>query len=244
MFGKGKAPFEALVRKLERLAELNDEDRQALTSLPFTIETIGEDGLLIRAGEEKHHCGVLLEGYACRSKSLGSGGRQIFSFHFPGDILDVEHILLPQADHDIEAATDVSVAWVPSADLRKLTQERPAVADALWRDCLIDASVFREWVLNVGKRDPRSRVSHMLCEFATRREAAGLGKPQGAELPISHQQISDATGLTPVQVNRMLHLLVAAGIIADDGQRLKIMNSDALREIAAFDPAYLHALAA
>lgn len=244
MAGKGKAPFDALIRKLERLAELKDEDRQALTSLRFTTETIGEGGLLIRAGEEKYHCGVLLEGYACRSKSVGSGGRQIFSFHFPGDILDVEHILLPQADHDIEAATDVSVAWVPSADLRRLTQDRPAVADALWRDCLIDASVFREWVLNVGKRDPRSRIAHMLCEFATRRAAAGLGPPEGVELPMSHERIADATGLSSVQVNRMLHLLAIQGIIAVDEQRLKIMKWNTLGEIAEFDPAYLHALAA
>lgn len=34
----------------------------------------------------------------------------------------------------------------------------PTIAEAFWRDTLIDASIFREWVSNVGQRDARSRI--------------------------------------------------------------------------------------
>jgi len=244
MVGNEKVPFEGLIRKLERLAKLDEEDREALASLRFSTETINEDRHLVREGDEPSDCAVLVAGHACRYKSLSSGGRQIVSFHLPGDMLDAEQLLLSRADHSIQAITDVIVAWVPTVDLKKVVRERPAIADALWRDCLIDASVFREWVLNVGQRDPRSRIAHMLCEFAARRQAAGLGPPEGAALPMSQERIADATGLTSVHVNRMLHALMTQGVIALDGRHVQIIDWNGLRTIAEFDPGYLHAVAA
>lgn len=62
----------------------------------------------------------------------------------PGDILDLQHLLLLRADHNLQTITAAVFAWVPAADLKRLAQERPAVGEALWRDTLIDASIFRE----------------------------------------------------------------------------------------------------
>ena len=54
----------------------------------------------------------------------------------------------------------------------------------------------------LGRRDAKARIAHMLCEFAVRREAAGLGSPERFELPMTQNHIADATGLTPIHVNR------------------------------------------
>jgi len=232
--------FGAVIRKLERLAPLEEPDRQAIRSLPFETASAEAGTFLVREGNTATQCCVILTGYVCRSKTTSSGARQIVSFHVPGDIVDLQHLLLSRADHNIQTITDVTYATVPSAEIKRVAQDRPVIAEALWRDSLIDASVFREWVLNVGRRDARSRVAHMLCEFTVRRENAGLGSPSAFELPMTQEHIADATGLTVVNVNRMLASLAADGVIARDQRRVEILDWSRMQQAADFDPAYLH----
>jgi CRP-like cAMP-binding protein len=235
--------FSAVIRKLDKLAHLEAQDREEIAALPFAFKTASPHTYLVREGSESRNCCVLLTGYACRHKTTNKGGRQIVSFHVPGDILDLQHLLLTVADHSLETITEVTYATVPAADLKELARQRPNIAEALWRDTLIDASIFREWVLNVGRRDAQSRIAHMLCEFVVRCESAGLGRPQQFDLPMTQEDIGDATGLTSVHVNRSLRALADTGILDHRGRSVKIVNWDRLRRVAGFDPAYLHAAA-
>jgi CRP-like cAMP-binding protein len=118
------------------------------------------------------------------------------------------------------------------------------VAEALWRDTLIDASIFREWVLNVGRRDAKSRIAHMLCEFLMRCESAGLGSAERFDLPMTQEQIADATGLTSVHVNRMLRALEEDGVIHHRGREIRVGDWALMKRVAGFDSTYLHAAAA
>jgi len=237
-------PVELMLAKLTRLGGLDEEDRAAIRSLRFRVEDVPVGRLLVRTGDVPSECCVLVEGYACRHKSTGGGARQIVSFHLPGDILDVQHLQLARADHDVETISACKIAWVAASELRNLLRDHPKINDALWRDALIDASIFREWVLNVGRRDAASRIAHMLCEFATRREAAGLGSAERFELPMTQEQIADATGLTVVHVNRTLQALAGRGVIERSGRDIRIKDWGRMREVADFDPAYLHQAAA
>ena len=72
---------------------------------------------------------------------------------------------------------------------------------------------MREWVVNVGRRDARQRIAHVLCEFAVRLEARGLASNHGFELPMTQEQLADTTGLTSVHVNRVLKGLETDGLI-------------------------------
>jgi CRP-like cAMP-binding protein len=233
-----------LVRKLELLSDLSEEDRGAIAALPCRVETVRSGYHLVREGGKPSECCLLIDGYACRYKVEANGGRQIVSFHLRGDILDLQHLLLATADHHVQSITEATVAWVPKDALHAAARERPAVADALWKDTLIDASVFREWVLNVGRRDAKSRIAHMLCEFLIRCEAAGLGAAERFTLPMTQEQIADATGLTSVHVNRMLRVLEEEGVIERHGRAITVGDWDRMKRVADFDPLYLHAAAA
>ena len=243
MTGNDNAALVETVRKLDRLTTLSAEDRTAILGIPFKTEIVPPEHSLVREGEVTTQCCVLLDGYACRFKTTSAGERQIVSFHMSGDILDLQHLLLAHADHGVETISEATVAWVDAGALRRVAQGSTAVSDALWRDTLIDASIFREWVLNVGRRDAKSRVAHMLCEFAARRERAGLGSPEKDKLPLTKQHISDATGLMAVHVNRVLHQLARERLIADSGPSAKILDWAGLSRVADFDAAYLHAAA-
>ena len=232
-----------LIRKLERLTNLDKEDRRALMALPHMRENVPAGTLLVGEGRDTSQCCLLVEGFACRHKTTADGDRQIVSFHMRGDILDIQHLLLPRADHNVETITDALIAWVPSEELRRLARERPNIGEGLWRDTLIDASIFREWVLNVGRRGAKARIAHMLCEFVARAQAVGLGSPDHFWLPMTQEQIADATGLTTVHVNRMLRALREDGAIARDKREVQILDWDRMKADADFDALYLHAAA-
>lgn len=227
-------------RKLGRLARLDSEDLAQLNALAVQFEHVPRFKPLVREGDVPERCCLLVRGYAGRYKESAVGLRQIVAFHIPGDLLDVQHLLLEKADHSVEAITPASIGWINKAHLLSLASERPNIGKALWRDSLIDASIFREWVLNVGRRDAKSRIAHMLCEFVARCEAAGLGDRDRFELPFTQQQIADATALTPVHVNRMLRELDNDGAVARVRNQFQVLDWDRLCSIADFHPAYLH----
>lgn len=236
-------PFSLMIRKLDRLNRLSTADHDAIRALPIRTRSVGPLQVLVRERDIVSECCLLVTGYAFRHKIAANGGRQIVSFHLPGDLLDLQHLLLTSADHNVQTITESTVACIPVTDLRKLVGERPAVAAALWKDSLIDASIFREWVLNVGRRDAKTRVAHMLCEFAARREAAGLGSPERFDLPMSQELIGDATGLTAIHVNRMLRALGEEGVIERDKRDVRIADWARMQRVAEFDADYLHAAA-
>jgi CRP-like cAMP-binding protein len=110
----------------------------------------------------------------------------------------------------------------------------------MWYETRVDASIFREWTLNVGRRDARTRAAHMLCEFALRLEIAGLGERCNYELPMTQEQLADALGLTPVHTNRTLMSLGEDRLISRTQRSVRINDWPELMAVGDFDPAYLH----
>ena len=233
--------FGRAIRKLGRLVHLDETDRQAIHALPARIETHPAHQVLVRDGARVTHLSLLIDGFACRLKETRNGGRQIVSFHLPGDVLDLQHMFLSRSGHVVQTLSPATVVRVAVEDFRALAADRPRIAEALWRDTLIDSSIAREWIVNIGRRDALARIAHLLCEYAARRDAAGFGTPERFELPMTQGQIGDATGLTSVHVNRKLHDLEEIGAIARDRRDLHIRDWPRLMRIGDFDPAYLQA---
>lgn len=107
---------------------------------------------------------------------------------------------------------------------------------------LVEASTFREWTVNVGRRDARSRIAHLLCEFAYRLDMQGLSPDGGYELPMTQEQLADAAGLTPVHVNRVLQALQRDELLDRDRRMLRFIDRERLQQVADFNPRYLHPL--
>ena len=236
----GGATLDLLVRKLTLRAELSPDDRAAILALPHTIKTVDASTYLVREGELPGPCAVLLSGFGYRHKLTGDGARQIIAVHIPGEALDFQHLFLDLADHNVQTLTRCEVALVPRQAIRDLMLARPAVANAIMIYILAEASVFREWIMNVGRRHAKARIAHLLCEFAIRLDAQGLSDPAGYTLPMTQEQIGDATGLTSVHVNRMLKALEADGLVSRKGRNLSFPRWQALRDVGDFGERYLH----
>jgi CRP-like cAMP-binding protein len=237
------AVIEPLIRKLEKLGPLSVEDRRVLEDLPITVRRVAADCDLVCEGDQPTDSQLLLEGFACRYKTLENGGRQIMSFHIRGDICDLHSLLVGQMDHSISMLTQGKVAAIPHATILGWTERHPAIGRVLWWDTLIDAAIFREWVVNVGRRSAYQRIAHLLCELIVRMDTAGLAKDYACDLPITQTELADATGLSTVHVNRTLQELRGRGLIEWQNGTFVALDWTKLKEAAGFDPAYLHQLA-
>lgn len=206
-----------LIRKPEALGPLPDEGRRVLEDLPLCPRPVAADRDLVREGERATDCLLLLDGFACRHKLSEDGTRQIVGFHIPGDFVDLTSLLLGKMDHSVAAVTPVRVAAIAHATLLGWTRSHPDLAHLLWRDTLIEAAIFREWVVNVGRRSAHQRTAHLLCELVARMRTLGLAREDACELPISQVKLADALGLSPVHVDRMIQELRGEGLIVSLG---------------------------
>jgi CRP-like cAMP-binding protein len=219
---------------------LSPADAHAVATLPHIVREFEAGQYLLREGDKPKYCSILLRGFAYRHKFVGDGGRQIVSIHIPGDLVDLQNVLLDEADHNIQTLTGASFAAIECEVVMDLAFRNPTIGKALWRESLIEASIFREWIANVGRRDARARTAHLLCELAVRREAAGLGARETYELPMTQEQLGDALGLTAVHVNRTLKTLQDEGLINRSKRSVTVAHWDRLREAADFTTGYLH----
>ncbi|MDB5724022.1 MAG: Crp/Fnr family transcriptional regulator [Novosphingobium sp.] len=234
------SPLALLLRKLETHAALGEADRQAILSLPFTRNTLQPHAYIIREGDDPHHCAILLSGFAFRHKCTGDGARQIVALNIPGDALDFQNLYLDVSDHNVQTLTQAEVAVILRADVQNLALLRPSIGRAIMASILVEASIFREWMLNVGRRSARQRLAHLLCEWSLRLDAQGLTGEYGYELPMTQEQLADTLGLTPVHVNRTIKGLEADGLLVRDRRWIGLPDWERLRELGDFNERYLH----
>ena len=211
-----------------------------MLSLPYTRKRFGKDAYLVREGQRATDCSLILRGFAFRQKLLRNGGRQIISIHIPTEFVDLQNGLLATADHNVQAIDGCEAAVIPRDALMVLAADRSAIRKAMWVETLLDASIFREWVVNMGRRDSRTPVAHLLCEMFLRLKNIGAEHRGMLDFPLTQEQLADATGLTPVHTNRTLQLLRKDGLIRLSGRSLTVLDWDRLREVADFDELYLH----
>jgi CRP-like cAMP-binding protein len=230
-----------MIRKLSYWHPLDRADEEALLNLPYRTRKIERHGHIIREREATTHSCLLLSGFAIRHKIVVDGARQIVAIHMKGDMVDLQNSFLTVADHSVQVLTESEVAFIPRDEIKKLAFARPNVGMAMWFDTLVDGSVFREWIANVGRRDARTRIAHLLCEFSLRLKVAGLGEATNYELPMTQEQIADTTGLTSVHTNRTIKALEADGLITRSSSRsITIGDWQKLADVGDFDSNYLH----
>jgi CRP-like cAMP-binding protein len=232
--------YNPMIRKIESVFTLADDERHALQTLPMQMVAIKADQDIVREGDAPSRSCLILSGFACTYKVTVQGKRQIVSFNLPGDIPDLPSLHLKVIDNSIGTISPCSVGFITHDDLRDICERYPRLASAFWRETLIDGAIFREWVLNVGRREAYTRMAHVFCELLTRLRAVGLVEDHACDLPITQGEFADAIGVTPVHVNRVLHQLRADGLIELKGDRLTVYDWDKLKEVGEFDPTYLH----
>jgi CRP-like cAMP-binding protein len=209
--------------------------------MPHTIKTLNDGEYVLRQGDAPARCAVVMTGFLARQKVV-SERNQISSFYVPGDIPDLHTLHLPVMDHDLCSVGSSTVAFITHSHLREMLEESPGLTNAFWRETLIHAAIYREWVENLGSRQALPRLAHLFCELAARLEMVGLLDDDSFRLPFTQQDFADACGLSTVHVNRTIQELRRRDLIEWQGPIVRLLQREELEMIADFSPGYLHAL--
>ena len=229
-----------LIRKLSHLQPLTAAELAVLESAFTATQEFPAETDIVREGQLPGSSNVLLEGMTCRYKILADGRRQIFSFHVPGDMFDAQSFILRRMDHSVGTLTPCRIGVIPHAAMTRITENHPRLARAIWKDTLVDAAIFREWMASIGRRSAYQRIAHLMCEIYTRFSMVELTRGLEIDWPITQAEVGDALGLSVVHVNRTLQELRGNRLITLHGNRLHIHDWQALTEAGDFDTAYLH----
>lgn len=220
-------------------SKLGEEERQALLALPCDLLEVGANRDFVRLGEHTAHACLVTNGLVGRFAQTADGARQITALTIPGDMVDLHSVVEPASTSALQAIGRATVVRVPHAALLDLADRLPALARAFWRDCVVDAAILSTWVINVGHRPASARVAHLICEMAVRYAAVGLTRGRSLPFLLTQSQLGETTGMTSVHVNRMIGQLREQGVLVWNARIIEILDWQALRELAGFDPLYL-----
>ena len=233
-----RGELDALVFKFKGLELDSEADLEAAVSLVKVKATVRQGNSIVDKRCLPGQLTVLLGGVACLNKRLEDGTRQIYTFQYPGDFCDLYRYVLPEADHAlaVTALTNCSIGIIRHKDLDQMIFEHPRLGLAFWRASMIEASIFRERLLNVSRRAALPRIASILCEQLARLEVINI---KNAVLPITQVDLADAGGLSVVHVNRVIRELRDLGALSKKKRTLEVADKERLAQLAGFDSRYL-----
>ena len=234
-------PHRKLIARLQAVSGLTARDRAGLEAIPYVVKELEDGACVARQGDRPKRCVVVMRGFLARQRVV-SARNQICAFYVPGDMPDLPTLHLPEMHHDLCSVGRSTIALVSHSYLKPLIASSAELANALWRETLIQGAIYRDWVENLGARQALPRLAHLLCELAARLRIVGLVKDDTFDLPFTQEDIADAIGLSIVHVNRTLQELRRKGIIVLESHSVTVLQPDALEELGEFDPSYLNAL--
>jgi CRP-like cAMP-binding protein len=233
------AALQLFANRLASRSILTDEEVSTVLALKGQLKQVAAHVDFVRLGEHVDHSCLLVDGLVGRFGQNRDGVRQITCLHIPGDMADLPSVVSPKSGWALGALTSSTILRIAHTDLRRLAAKHSGIAEAFWRDCVADGSIFSEWVVNVGRRNALSRIAHLLCEMAIRCNKAGQGNRTSFTLPITQADLGDATGLTNIHVNRTLRELRTQGIVELRAGTVTIPDWNRLVSVADFDAAYM-----
>jgi CRP-like cAMP-binding protein len=218
---------------------LTDEEQAAVLALRGTREEVLPQHAFVCGDEEDTTTCLIASGLCARTSLSSLGEQQITAFYMPGDIPDLQRVMVPESASTFAAITSAEVVRIRYSDIRETAIKYPGIAEALWRHTVCDSLILAEWIVNIGRRDARARLAHLFCESAVRSGNAS-GKSFSFDFPITQRNLADATGLSTVHVNRSMQALKRDHLFEVRGKVAWIDDWDALKAAGEFDIEYLN----
>jgi CRP-like cAMP-binding protein len=224
-----------IVAQFQRHSELDDHEVSLLIALEEDIREFPAGTVLSEAGERAGCFFSLHSGWACATRLLSDGQRQVLDIFLAGQIMGLRNIGFSHTQTELKALTDVRACPFPSEYLDEIFERSPRLARIFFLKLVREHALLTERIINIGRRPASQRVAHFLLEMKVR-----LNVPESDfELPLNQEVIADALGISSVHVSRTLGQLREERLVRVGANRVTIEDLSGLVELAGFDPAYL-----
>ncbi len=221
-----------LAEPLGRFCALAADERTALDGL-IAGERSYRKGAIVRA--ERANAGemfVVQRGWLFSSMLLEDGRRQIIRFHQRGDLLGGDSLAFAEAPDAIVALTDCELQLIDKTRFGRLFAEQPRLAALLFAMLQVDRVLLTDRLTSLGRSSAKGRVAALLLWIANRAKMADPAASGSIPVPMTQEEIGDATGLTAVHVNRTMRALVEQGLIARSSGAIRILDVARLTRVA------------
>lgn len=210
--GQVTRPMARAISGLVRAGDLEPRSAEGLFALDLETERYSP-GAVIGGGAgavgEPLAMKWLLDGWACEARILPGGQRQIFSFAIPGDVIELPHSPFSRAV--------VAVTAVECVDVTDLLTHPGVHADdlqdAMSRAVALATARRYEHLSRLGRRSAVVRLASLLVELHDRLAQIGMVRGDEFALPLRHEELADALGLSPVHITRCLKALREKGLM-------------------------------
>ena len=219
-----------LAERLGRYVRLTEAESLSLNQLEDQERSIRRGAVIIREHEGPRDLFIVRSGWLHASGVLGNGSRQILRFHFRGDILGLPLLAFADSPETVTAVTDAVVAPFSREKLAQIFSDHPRLGALMLGISVAERVALADRLASIGRTSARARVGSLICELVARMRRLGVMDKGGyLQLPLTQEDIGDATGLTSVHVNRMLRALADDGIIArNGGNQLRLLDEPRL----------------
>jgi CRP-like cAMP-binding protein len=223
-----------LAERLEHYLTLTQSERQALQRLEQNERKIRRGGVIRRERDTAHEMFVVRTGWVYSYVLLDDGSRQILRLHFPGELVGTSSAAFAEATDSLVALTDVTLCPFDKGVLRSLYQEHPRLAGLLFVLAQAERVSLTDRLASLGRTSAKSRVAALLLDAVNRLRLTDGATTDTFQLPLTQEEIGDATGLTAVHVNRMMRALVDEQLIARVNHHVTLLDEPRLARVGNF----------
>jgi CRP-like cAMP-binding protein len=223
-----------LAERLSNYIRLSAGERDSLERLEEQDRSFRRGTVIIRENEPHRELYIVRSGWLHSSVILGNGSRQIMRFYFQGDKLGLPLLAFANSPETVTAVTDVILCPFGRERLAAVISEHPRIAALLLGLAVADRVSLADRLASIGRTSARARISSLLCEIFARMRRLGTPHDEPIQLPLTQEEIGDATGLTAVHVNRMMRSIVEDGLIERNGNSIRLLDEKRLSSEANF----------
>lgn len=171
-------------------------------------------------GDEMQFVASVVSGAARLSRTLKDGRLQMLGLLLPSDFIG-----RPGRDrvaYDVEAIQQVTLCCFRRKPFEELVATTPHIGQRLLAMSLDELDVAREWMMLLGRKTAREKITCLLAQIARRTAALHLQPVVDGlsfEMPMSREAMGDYLGLTIETVSRQMTALRKDGVIKLEGSR-------------------------
>lgn len=175
---------------------------------------------VVWAGDRMDFVASVVSGIACLSQTMEDGRTQMVGLLLPSDFVGRPGREI--AAYEVTATTDLVMCCFRKKPFEDLVVSSPAISRRLLEMTLDELDAAREWMLLLGRKTAREKISSLLAIIGQRSTSfSGKGTRTTLEfdLPLTREAMGDYLGLTIETVSRQITALKKSGVIDLDGKR-------------------------
>lgn len=190
------------------------EDLEAFALLTGPVTALRKGEYLRLEGTASPPVYLLRTGWLACSVVTSEGSRQITKINLPGDMVGMPSLAGFEAAETIEALTDAEVEVIPPEAFGPIFRQYPRMAALLFLWSQEErVRLMHQLSILGGMKGPR-RIAALLLSLYQRALLNDPNMGPSLVLPLTQQDLGDATGMSVVHANRSLKELRDFGLIS------------------------------